>query len=93
MLRYGYLGVGLGGVGWGNNVHVNLHTHVLLSYGFVCGCVVDIFCNGIQHLIRCLCRDSGMVRPREDINSLHWDTTPDKMSLQGLGNGEAPGRH
>jgi hypothetical protein len=26
MLRYGYLGVGLGGVGWGNDVHVNLHT-------------------------------------------------------------------
>ena len=33
MLRYGYLGVGLGGVGWGNNVHVNLHTHVMLRYG------------------------------------------------------------
>ena len=27
MLRYGCLGVGLGGVGWGNDVHVNLHTH------------------------------------------------------------------
>ena len=27
MLRYGYLGVGLGGVRWGNKVHVNLHTH------------------------------------------------------------------
>ena len=34
MLRYGYLGVGLGGVGWGNNVHVNLHTHVMLRYGY-----------------------------------------------------------
>ena len=34
MLRYGYLGVGLGGVGWGNDVHVNLHTHVMLRYGF-----------------------------------------------------------
>ena len=35
MLRYGYLGVGLGGVGWGNNVHVNLHTHVMLRYCYV----------------------------------------------------------
>ena len=33
MLCYGYLGVGLGGVGWGNNVHVNLDTHVMLRYG------------------------------------------------------------
>ena len=33
MLRYGYLGVGLGWVGWGNDVHVNLHTHVMLRYG------------------------------------------------------------
>ena len=56
-----------------------------------CGCVVDLFCNGIQPLIRCLYRDLGMVRPREAINSLDWDTTPDKMSLQGLGNGETPG--
>ena len=35
MLRYGYLGVGLGGVGWGNDVHVNLHTHVMLRYGYL----------------------------------------------------------
>ena len=35
MLRYGYLGVGLGGVGWGNEVHVNLHTHVMLRYCYV----------------------------------------------------------
>ena len=37
MLCYGYLGVGLGGVGWGNNVHVNLHTrtHVMLRYGYL----------------------------------------------------------
>ena len=35
MLRYGYLGVGLGGVGWGNDVHVNLHTHVMLRYCYV----------------------------------------------------------
>ena len=55
-------------------------------------CFRYIFCNGIQPLIRCLYRDPGMVRPREDINSLDWDTTPDKMSLQGLGNGETPGR-
>ena len=46
---------------------------------------------GYKPLIRCLYRDLGMVRPREDINSLYWDTTPDKMSLQGLGNGETPG--
>ena len=32
MLRYGYPGVGFGGVGWGNNVHVNLHSHVMLRY-------------------------------------------------------------
>ena len=32
MLFYGYLGVGLGGVGWGNNVHVNMHPHVMLRY-------------------------------------------------------------
>ena len=25
----------LGGVGWGNNVHVNLHTHVMLRYCYV----------------------------------------------------------
>ena len=35
MLRYGCLGLGLGGVGWGNNVHVNLHTHVMLRYCYV----------------------------------------------------------
>ena len=35
MLRYGYLGVGLGGVGWGNNVHVNLPKHVMLRYGYL----------------------------------------------------------
>ena len=35
MLRYGYVGVGLGGVGWGNDVHVNLHTHVMLRYCYV----------------------------------------------------------
>ena len=35
MLRYGYLGVGLGGVGWGNDVHVNLPTHVMLRYCYV----------------------------------------------------------
>ena len=35
----------------------------------------------------------GNGETREDINSLDWDTTPDKMSLQGLGNGETPGRH
>ena len=35
MLCYGYLGVGLGGVGWGNDVHVNLHTHVMLRYCYV----------------------------------------------------------
>ena len=41
MLRYGCLGVGLGGVGWGNDVHVNLHTHththahVMLRYCYV----------------------------------------------------------
>ena len=35
MLRYGYLVVGLGGVGWGNDVHVNLHTHVMLRYCYV----------------------------------------------------------
>ena len=35
MLRYGYLGVGLGGVVWGNDVHVNLHTHVMLRYCYV----------------------------------------------------------
>ena len=34
-LRYGYLGVGLGGVVWGNDVHVNLHTHVMLHYCYV----------------------------------------------------------
>ena len=28
-------GVGWGGVGWGNNVHVNLHTHVMLRYCYV----------------------------------------------------------
>ena len=31
MLHYGCLGVGLGGVGWGNDVHVNLHTHTHTS--------------------------------------------------------------
>ena len=35
MLHYGYLGVGLGGVGWGNDVHVNLPTHVMLRYCYV----------------------------------------------------------
>ena len=39
MLRYGYgyLGVGLGGVGWVNDVHVNLrtHTHVMLRCGYL----------------------------------------------------------
>ena len=35
MLRYGCLGVGLGGVGWGNDVHVNLPTHVMLRYCYV----------------------------------------------------------
>ena len=35
MLCYGYLGVGLGGVGWGNDVHVNLPTHVMLRYCYV----------------------------------------------------------
>ena len=42
MLCYGYLGVGLGGVGWGNNVHVNLHTHVMLRYG-------DLFMSTCTH--------------------------------------------
>jgi hypothetical protein len=42
--------------------------------------VLDIFCNGIQPLIRCLYWDPGMVRPREDINRLDWDTTPDSSS-------------
>ena len=42
--------------------------------------MLDIFCNGIQPLIRCLYRDPGMVRPREDINRLDWDTTPDSSS-------------
>ena len=27
--------LGWGGVGWGNNVHVNLHTHVMLRYGYL----------------------------------------------------------
>ena len=26
---------GWGAVGWGNNVHVNLHTHVMLRYGYL----------------------------------------------------------
>ena len=42
MLCYGYLGVGLGGVGWGNNIHVNLHTHVMLRYG-------DLFMSTCTH--------------------------------------------
>ena len=29
------LGWGWGGVGWGNDVHVNLHTHVMLRYCYV----------------------------------------------------------
>ena len=32
------------------------------------GCLVDLFFNRIQPLIRWLYRDSGMVRPGEDIN-------------------------
>ena len=28
-----YVMVILGGVGWDKNVHVNLHTHVMLRYG------------------------------------------------------------
>ena len=94
MLRYGYLLLYLHthtrhATLWWSSLALAHTRHATLW--LACGCVVDLFCNGIQPLIRCLYRDLGMVRPREAINSLDWDTTPDKMSLQGLGNGETPG--
>ena len=33
--RHATLWLSWGGVGWGNNVHVNLHTHVMLRYCYV----------------------------------------------------------
>ena len=61
MLRYGNLGVGLGGVGWGNDVHVNLHTHVMLRYCYV-----------LLHLHTHVMPRYGCIMESTQKNTLNW---------------------